>query len=260
METYMQQPKLSSICLAVITSALLLTSTAGFATNYKGEGNYKGEVAPAPCPQPLYLKDGFYVGVNALYDNYRTRVTRSFVLGTSSGSSTNVVASNGWGGGAFAGYGMYFNNLYYLAGEIFVDGSSASQAISSTSTAIGAGGVTNNANFKASASASWGVSVLPGLKLNDSSLGYIRLGYEGARLRGQQFGSTTSAGGLSSYGSSSKWLSGFNYGVGLETAVYQNVSVRGEFNHTGYGSTSAGGASFSPTDNQYTLGLIYHFA
>jgi opacity protein-like surface antigen len=257
METYMQQPKLSSICLAVITSALLLTSTAGFATNYKGEASYKGEAMPAPCPQPLYLKDGFYVGVNALYDSYRTRVTRSNVLGTTSSSSTNVIASNGWGGGAFAGYGMYFNNLYYLAGEIFVDGSSASQSVSTT---ISTPGTIENFNAKASANASWGISVLPGLKLNDSTLGYIRLGYEGARLRGQQFANTNTGGGLSTYGSNSKWLSGFNYGVGMETAVYQNVSVRGEFNHTGYGSTNAGGASFNPSDNQYTLGLIYHFA
>lgn len=255
----MQQPKLSSICLAVITSALLLTSTAGFATNYKGEASYKGEVA-APCPQPLYLKDGFYVGANALYDSYRARLTRSAVFnGTTSGAATNVVAFNGWGGGVFAGYGMYFNNLYYLAGEVFVDGSSASQSISSTSfTSVG--NVSTSA--KASAGVSWGISVLPGLKLNDSSLGYIRLGYEGARLRGQASASTTIPGTPvpAVSGSNSKWLSGFNYGIGLETAVYQNVSVRGEFNHTGYGSTSVAGASINPSDNQYTFGVIYHFA
>jgi outer membrane immunogenic protein len=262
METYMQQPKLSSICLAVITSALLLTSTAGFATNYKGEAGYKGEAMPAPCPQPLVLKDGFYLGAQALYDSYRTRVTSAAtVVGAGaavSSASTFSLASNGWGGGIFGGYGMYFNNLYYLAGELFVNGSSASQSDSTILTT--AAGAASSTNGRVSVGASWGVSVLPGLKLNDSTLGYIRLGYEEAKIRGQQSFTTTVAGGATVAGNKNNWQSGFEYGVGIETAVYQNVSVRGEFDHTSYSSFSSNVSSFNPSDNQYNLGLIYHFA
>jgi len=254
----MQQPKLSSICLAVITSALLVTSTASFATNYKGEASYKGEPMPVPCPQPLILKDGFYLGAQALYDSYRTRVTSAATIGAISAASTNVIASNGWGGGIFGGYGMYFNNLYYLAGEIFVNGTSASQSESSIVTT--AAGAATSINGTVSVGASWGVSVLPGLKLNDSSLGYIRLGYEQAKIRAQGSATTTTGGGASVSASKNNWQGGFNYGVGIETAVYQNVSVRTEYNHTSYSSFSNAVTSVNPSDNQFTLGLIYHFA
>jgi opacity protein-like surface antigen len=255
METYMQQPKLSSICLAVITSALLLTSTAGFAANYKGESNYKGEaMAPAPCPQPLMLRDGLYVGANALYDSYRTRITRTSAIAPVFSNYSSVLASNGWGGGLFGGYGMYFNNMWYLAGEVFIDGSGASQSASfGTTAAVG----TYNVNFTQSVGMSWGVSALPGYKLNDSTLGFIRLGYEGARLRAQNNGTTPT---LAFSNSKTQWKSAFEYGVGIETAVYPDVSVRGEFDHAGYGQLTSSLARSTSTDNQYNLGVIYHFA
>jgi opacity protein-like surface antigen len=257
METYMQQPKLSSICLAVITSALLLTSTAGFAANYKGESSYKGEaMAPAPCPQPLMLRDGFYVGAQALYDSYRVRQTATGAVGPILFNTSEVIGANGWGGGIFGGYGMYFNNFYYLGAEVFVDGTGASQY---GSFSAGAAPLIND-NTAFNVGASWGISVLPGLKLNDSSLGYVRLGYEAANIRGRSAvtSTTVAAGAITNYGSRSSWQSGFDYGIGLETAVYPDVSVRGEFDHTSYSSITSGNTKFSPTDNQYTFGVSYH--
>jgi opacity protein-like surface antigen len=115
---------------------------------------------------------------------------------------------------------------------------------------------------------SWGISVLPGIKVNDSTLTYIRLGYNQAKIRGQSafgYSSTTNATGAilvtTTNANKNQWQGGFNYGLGIETAVYPNVSVRREYSHTGYNSFSdANGTSYSPSDNQMMVSLIYHFA
>jgi len=251
--------------LSLISSAVLLAATtACFAGSYKGE-NYKGE-APAPCPTPLTLKDGFYLGAQLGYDSYRIRddVTAINAAGTISESTNPAVNATGWVGGIFGGYGQYFNEWYYLAGELFVNTSGASTSTTTThvNTLIG----TSSVYTKVSVGTSWGVSLLPGLKLNDASLLYVRLGYNQADIKGQASGVVTSLG----VGSTSKttWRGGFNYGLGLESTFYPNWSVRTEYTHTNYGSFSnsavvaAGStsASYSPSDNQFMLGLIYHFA
>ena len=250
--------------LSLISSPVLLAATtACFAGSYKGE-NYKGE-AMAPCPTPLMLKDGFYLGAQVGYDNYRTRNSISAATDTETFSANPALSANGWVGGLFGGYGQYFNEMYYLAGELFVNTSGASSASTTTHTYVG----TNSDSLytKTSVGTSWGVSLLPGLKLNDASLLYVRLGYNQADLKGQ---ANATFNGVS-LGSVSKttWRGGFNYGLGIESAFYPNWSVRTEFNHTNYGSFSnnvtvaglgTGSANYSPSDNQFMVGLSYHFA
>jgi len=69
-----KQLQLSLISIAVASLAL---SSASFAANAKGEGykgeNYKGE-AMAPCPQPLTLNGGFYIGADVCYDMYQANM------------------------------------------------------------------------------------------------------------------------------------------------------------------------------------------
>jgi opacity protein-like surface antigen len=256
------QNKLSTITLAVIASTLLLATTSAAAGNYKGD--YKGEAmpAPAPCPQPLMLRDGFYLGAQVGYDAYRVRASNS--------SAFPAVAGVAPGSGLFGGYGMYWSNWYYLGAEVFVNGSAASQAQNVSETAIGAAtgtATTRGVYNKVSTGMSWGISVLPGLKVNDSTLTYIRLGYNQAKLKGQSVlgvQTTTVAGVVTtatSNTSKNSWQGGFNYGLGIETAVYPMVSVRSEYSHTGYNSFSdANGTSYSASDNQLMVSLIYHFA
>lgn len=268
------QNKLSTITLAVIASTLLLGSASASATNYKGD--YKGEAmpAPAPCPQPLLLRDGFYLGAQVGYDAYRVRATSNTntaftgVAGVAGAnySANPVVASNGFAGGIFGGYGMYWNNWYYLGAEVFFNGSAASQA-QNISTTVNGVAVANTRSVyeKVSTGASWGISVLPGLKVNDSTLTYIRLGYNQAKLKGQSTYTTSSTApgsvGISNYASKNTWQGGFNYGLGIETAVYPMVSVRSEYSHTGYNSFSDNnGTRYSASDNQMMVSLIYHFA
>jgi len=250
--------------LSLISSAVLLAATtACFAGSYKGE-NYKGEAMP-PCPTPLTIKDGFYLGAQLGYDSYRTRNSMSASTADETFNTNPALAATGWVGGLFGGYGQYFNEMYYLAGELFLNTSGASTSTTSSHTDIGVG--TDSLYTKTSVNGSWGVSLLPGIKLNDASLLYIRLGYEQARIKGQGSVAFNSV-NLASF-SKNSWRGGFNYGVGLESTFYPSWSVRTEFNHTNYGSFSnnvtvagAGTASanYSPSDNQFMVGLNYHFA
>jgi outer membrane immunogenic protein len=245
--------------LSLMTSAVLIAaSTACFANaNYKGE-NYKGEAMAAPCPSPLMIRDGFYLGLQAGYDSYRIRAGTTAVSGGVSYTNNPVLNASGFVGGGYLGYGQYFNDVYYLGAEIFVNGSNANSASTASQTSIA--GVTNSVYSKVSVGTSYGISLLPGVKVNDASLLYVRLGYNRAHIKGQSQVVSNNVTLLDS--STSSWRSGFNYGLGMEMAFYQNWSVRGEFTHTNYSSFSSSvtNTTYSPSDNQFMVGLSYHFA
>lgn len=244
-----KQFKLST--LALITTSLILTTNVYAAKNFKGEGSYKGEPAPMPAPC-LVLKDGFYLGAQLGYDSYRVNRNVNGTAGGITVTSSGVTNATGAVGGLLAGYGQYFD-MFYIGGEIFINTSDASQGSSSTSTS---GPTSASSSFKVGTS--YGISLLPGLKVNDSSLLYVRLGYNEASLKGS---STFTGAGTTVSGSKSSYRGGFNYGLGMETAFYPNWSVRGEYTHTNYGSfTDSIGTKWSPSDNQGMLALIYHFA
>lgn len=231
-------------------SMLLIASTASFADgNYKGE-SYKG-YKDMPCPQLPRLKDGFYLGAQVGYDSYRARVNTTTTLGADVVSINPPINAVGFVGGLLAGYGQYVNEMFYLGGEVFVNDSGAE-----SSTNVTVNGLT--ATSKVTANLGYGVSLLPGYKLNDESLLYIRLGYNWSQMKIQ--GSSPTGGSASR----TNTVGGFNYGLGLESLIYQNWSVRTEYTHTNYSSFSASTANIattvSPADNQFMLALIYHFA
>jgi opacity protein-like surface antigen len=244
--------QLSLLSAGVSVAALVLASTATFAAaNYKGE-SYKGEaVMPAPCPVEKPLKDGFYVGAQVGYDSYRASQSYTLTGTTASANGNNVNNTTGWAGGLFAGYGQYFQDAYYLAGEVMVNTSGANQTNTNNVTISG---TTTTQTTKFSVNNGYGVRLLPGVKLNNSSLLYIPLGYMNTSLKNTT--SLTSATGSSK----SQYTGGWAYGLGFETAVYENFSLRGEYTHTSYNSFSNNGVKVTPYDNQVMLGLLYHFA
>jgi opacity protein-like surface antigen len=274
----MKYPRLSAVFIAASTASLLIATTASYAQeNYKGEANYKAEV-PAPCPPAMTLHDGFYVGVGAGYDSYRikdrddlTIVDAADVTLGSTSESLNHSAT-GWMGGIFAGYGHYFD-MFYLGAELNGNMSNADATRSMTDSNG------DSAHLKIKARGSYGIGVLPGIKVNDSTLLYARLGYLRTNFKVNE-SSTDDAGDLDgdqnvtySY-SSSKWRNGFNYGVGLETYIAENVSVRGEYTHTSYqsksnsvamidadlGTTTTITSKLKPSNNEFMLSVLYHFA
>src|SRR3990167_1887622 len=159
-----------SFTLKALTAALILASTTGmvFAKGYKGD--YKGEA----CPPPQMLMTGWYLGAQVGYDSYRTRynITEVGVL-----SSNPVMASNGWVGGLMLGYGMMMNNWFYLGGEIFANWANSSNSVTVTVPAVATGTYTFDVDN------SYGVGLLPGIKMTDSTLTYIRLGWNWANFQ-----------------------------------------------------------------------------
>lgn len=243
-----EQMKLKLSKLAVMLLASLATTGAFAKGNYKDAG-----FKDAPCPTPPSLMDGFYVGAQAGYDAYRVRAstTGSTVNASSVGSLT------GWLGGLFVGYGQYFSNDFYLGGELLGNYNGTDQTISSGNDNDG-----DSWQTKAKAKGTWGLAAIPGLKLNDTTLGYFRVGYDWTKF--ELNGNAANAGGASVSGSKSSTQGGFDFGVGLETLVYQNWSVKTEYNHIWYNSfntsNSVTSTSLDPSDNQFTLGVLYHFA
>jgi outer membrane immunogenic protein len=254
----MFKSRLSAITLGIISASLLTVSSATYAAaNYKGEGGFK-ETAPQ---QPMMssdsngLKDGFYIGAQVGYDSYHTHVvTQDTIDAADEFIFSHNPNAAGWVGGLFTGYGKYFNN-YYLGGELFVNDSAASESDNSSSKVDGA---TSTYTSNVTVGGSYGIAILPGMKFGDSTLGYLRLGYNEARLKGKDL-AVDLTGSVSS--SKQRWEGGFAYGLGMETALCSNLSLRTDFTHTQYGSFhNSAGTKFEFADNQFMLGLNYHLS
>lgn len=242
--------KISAISAKVLTASLILAASTGlaFAKSYKGE-NYKGE-AVEPCPAPAMLLGGFYLGGQVGYDSYH--VDESFDVTPVAGLSGNPkISAPGWLAGLFLGYGQYWDT-FYLGGEVFGNWTQADESYTINNTASAPTILSYTNKFEVNSN--YGISILPGLRLNDTTTGYIRLGWNWANLKGKE---TTPAGSLSK----SKTSNGFQYGIGLETLLTGNWSLRGEYNHTKFNSfSSTNNTKWDPSDNQALLGIVYHFA
>ena len=221
--------------------------------SYKGEVQFK-PAAPPPVMPTLFLKEGPYLGVAAGYDSYKIHQLTSFTGTTSSTFNPNLNAT-GFIPALMAGYGHYFKDVLYLALEVFGNYSNAYQ---STNYVIN--DTTDNINYNSKFFVSWGygVNFLPGIKFTDSALAFLRLGYQMARLRGQE---NLMADGIIQPINTSSWSGGFSYGMGFEEAMIGNFSLRGEYSHTDYRAfTATSGTKYFPSNNQFLLSLIYHLA
>jgi opacity protein-like surface antigen len=283
--------RLAKISVGLTTLLLALTTTS-FAANYKKgsapeaspaapTGNYKGVAAsqtsrsykgeiavkkPVPTPAPIkaagpalvpiVLKEGPYFGAAAGYDSYKIQQLTQLV-GTTNITFNPAINATGLIGGIMGGYGHYFNNALYLGLEAFLN---ISQAYQSTNLSVSDTTDDISYNAKFFATTGYGASLLPGIKLSDSALVYVRLGYQVARLRGQE-NLQEAISGLITVSNTSSWSGGISYGLGFEEAMVENFSLRGEYIHTDYRSfQGTSGTQYSPSNNQFLLALIYHIA
>jgi opacity protein-like surface antigen len=207
--------------------------------------NYKGEMGEPvvfiPCKR---LKEGLYLGGGWGYDAYKIRQSVSLTdRGGTFDQGNPTVSAKGFVARLFVGYGQYFD-WFYFGGEAFVNTSGANTTY-----------FINDYGTDISARTGFGIGLLPGLKLSDLSLLYMRLGYARTSLKIQENGAI--AGNVST----TDWANGLTYGLGIETAIINNVSIRGEYSYTTYGSfTSNLGTRFSPSNNQFILDFSYHFS
>lgn len=277
----MKKYQLTSI--ALLSTALLLNSTVSLAENvgdynynsgystrsynksgcntgykngYSSTAHYKGEITPynAPC-RNNGLHDGIYVGLQGGYDTYRFRS----VINTTDGLG-NTISSNpalnvgGIVGGVFFGAGRYFD-CFYLAAEAIAN---ASNAITSYTTNFKYSGFTDNYYTQIRVRPSYGIAVLPGFRMNDNALLYGRLGWTVASIRTYENFSTV--GVTTTIASRNLYRSGGTLGLGIESALVDDFSIRAEYSYTRYATlTSVLGTKFYPSDNQVMLGVLYRF-
>jgi opacity protein-like surface antigen len=179
--------------------------------------DYKGEVTPvavgaAPTATPCATSPfatGAYVG---------------FGVGSRINYLSNAATFNAVEGSIFGGYGMMWDQVYGAL-EIFAHDEAE---------------LSNHRNDVGSASSTWGygISVLPGYMINDSVLGYLRLGVVSTRF---------------STGNNS--VTGGQAGFGLQTALSSSWDLRGEYVYSFYNSIRSG----NPKAQQFNLGLVYKF-
>ncbi len=196
--------------LLVTTAILAVSSSVAFAASYKGERDYKGEMA-APCPVNTFGV-GPYVGLS---------------VGDRTNYSGTPVTFKGIDGNLSLGYSGLFNSSFYLAGEVF--GIATANVKDFTN-------VIYRPQQTVSAKSSWGygASILPGYMLTDTVLGYLRAGAIRTRFNGDNANVNET---------------GWQVGLGGEAQLMPYLDVRGEYIYTSYGTVASIGKTSSDQAN-----------
>lgn len=252
-----------SFKLTQLSLSVILATTSGLAlahgkhrhdVDYK---DYKCE-CEAPCPPPCppcpcpMLHDGFYVGGAVGYDIVTSHgdfdeTARIAVSGS------HHLAATGWDAGLFAGYGMYFD-CFYLGGEGYAYWSNSSHDFNIT-TPLGSlsSNIRHNWNY--------GLAILPGFRLNNATTAYVRLGWDWANVKHDGTVTTVTPPATFS-GNHTNTRNGFIYGVGMETLIACNWSLRADYTYVNYNNDNDGdriGSRIHPSDNRFAVGIVYHF-
>lgn len=206
----------------------------------------------------LKLKDQFYLVIAMGYDSYQMIDHINFKEKSNGQTLTldPVLNLSGLVGDLILGYGKTFDKFYntYLGLEVFLSGSAADNSyelsLPTFPIVIDTDVIVNG---------SYGVNLLPGIKLNPASLLYLKIGYNWSLVSIEET-IRDNTGDPSVEMNESNTGHGFSYGIGLESAVDDHFSVRAELNHSSYDSfTTELGTKINASDNQVLLGLVYHF-
>jgi opacity protein-like surface antigen len=183
-----------------------------------------GSYTPAK-PQSAY---NVYVGAGASRDFFNYEENINGVKEDEGGL--------GWNGDLFTGVGYTFKNHYYIAGEIFGSMSSAKRKYDED-------GVKGELKTKYS----YGISLIPGIKVTNNIMMYGRVGLNRIKIEDTLNKKSTS-----------KTKNGLQLGLGVQTMVANNVSVRMEYDWTHVGNVKMlKGEKF--TGNQVKFQVAYHF-
>jgi hypothetical protein len=103
-------------------------------------------------------------------------------------------------------------------------------------------------NTSAKIKNSWSLYVAPGMKLNDSSLAYVKLAYEAGKF---QINSTTSI---------NQSISGLGYGVGLRTEINKTTFLETEIKQVNYKKfTYKNAVDFTNSATVGSVGVVFKF-
>lgn len=254
---------------------------------------------------PAHVGGNFYAGLNGSYDEayshatyFSNRTTTNVdgfgITGDTADNVGGLMKITGWNVGLLAGWGWNFTNRWYTGVEVFgnwddVDGRynanvgniTTSTTIAGVTTITTDSSLASNLNTRLEKEWDFGAAFIPGYQVSDNALLYARVGYVGGEfeIRNRLSGATlfTPAQNVILSRSREDWLSGLQLGVGVDTLVYENLSLRTEFNINNYGnfnvSTVAGAATGNGVsvvttqstrerhliEDQFNVALIWHF-
>lgn len=175
--------------------------------------------------------------------------------------------------GIGAGYRYTLPKAFSIAGEVYFQPLIDRVKYEAKEALSGYPGVppkNHTINYNFEKSLSWGASILPTYQLNTSNDVFIRLGYNQSnyKLTVTESGEPYNHVAPSNF---SKSTGGFEYGVGFESAIDSQWSLRTEYDHTDNGKIETKGKltvsdksidktfDYKPSSDQFILGLIYHF-
>jgi opacity protein-like surface antigen len=163
---------------------------------------------------------GFYIGANPGFRSLTTKWTGETTV--SNGADSHQLSNERHGGGqGFVGrfglgYGLEFQEKFYLALNLFGDMSSASVKGTSEQEV---GGVEYSNSFKFKHAADLGVGIRPGINIFSKGLVFLDLSYISGYFKNE----TESSGDLYSYSDTAKkWRSGFEVGLGTKLDLSNN--------------------------------------
>jgi opacity protein-like surface antigen len=211
---------------------------------------------------------GFYAGAGIGTTYMKTKLSNTADVTVASqqtsqsyddyNSNTNV------DGTLLFGYGHVFPNRTYLALETFANYTSlkTDAALNTTYT---------NANSTLKMNSVYGLRVLPGYQFTPKVIGYAILGYAVGNAKIDSTTVTTLDGNqlTNTQTSDSKYLDGYQIGLGATSPITDRLALRGDVIYTGYQNSdvvttsSSGRLTDTTTIKPYTLeanvSLVYHF-
>lgn len=145
-------------------------------------------------------------------------------------TSDNVQTSGEYEGLGLSGLGLTgFAGYDMPVGETVFAGIEANVDLNTADVDLGEGA-------EAEAKWGWGVGARLGARLNDSTGLYGRVGYQRNKVSLDGF---------------SDWGDGIRFGLGLETGLGGNISLRAEFNHVNY--------EYDLINNQGVVAVVFGF-
>lgn len=200
-----------------------------------------------PCKT---IEGGYYLGISAGYDIFSIKDTLDFEPFYFFDPSNHI---DGVSAGVFAGYRKFFERFYhtYLGAEFYINGSSADDDYQITF---------NNDTFTTDFNiiSKYGLSLIPGIQLNPIGLFYLRLGYNWAKIEVNEMNINPNLPPIEfNYDHT---FHGLNYGLGIETLLFDRMNLRFEYQWTQYNTVEMHeGVSISPLEQQWLMGLVYSF-
>lgn len=188
---------------------------------------------------------GLYAGVEGGFDNYEVKVDDvdiTDLVSIDATGSFDGLSGNGVMGGVFAGYHLGGDSTF-VAIEGFAQFSDASMSISATD------GI-DTIGMSIKAKESFGVAARLGMKVNPSTGLYARVGWLSTNFE------ASLNDGFDTY-KESEYEDAIQYGVGLETMISNNTSLRAEYLMASYGDQGVDGLSID--NNNFKAGLAFRF-